>query len=59
MNDEYRCSVCGCFLGAMDTLAENYDFELVCNNPKCKSNKPVKEQPARRIGEVIESRRDV
>ena len=35
---EYRCGACGCFLGTIDTSTESgYDFELVCNNPRCKS----------------------
>jgi len=37
--NEPRCSVCGCYLGTVDTSTESgYSFEWVCNNPLCKSN---------------------
>lgn len=41
MNDnEYRCLACGAFLTHVDTSTESgYNFELVCNNPRCKSNR--------------------
>lgn len=40
--DEYRCGVCGCFMGSIDTSTESgYDFELICNNPRCRSNRKV------------------
>ena len=37
-----RCHACGCFLGSVDTSTESgYDFELVCNNDKCRTNQPM------------------
>lgn len=38
--DETRCLACGCYMGTEDTSTENgYDFEFVCNNRRCKSNR--------------------
>lgn len=38
-DNEFRCMACGCYLGSIDTSTEaGFDFELVCNNKKCKSN---------------------
>ena len=43
--DDYgeRCLACGCFLAEIDCSTESgWDYDLVCNNPRCKSKRPQK-----------------
>ena len=42
---EYRCCVCGCFMEEIDASTEGgWDYDLVCNNKKCKSKSLVFQQ---------------
>lgn len=46
--EENRCCCCGCFMEEVDCSTEaGWDYDFVCNNDRCATNKPRKVEKER------------